>query len=363
VKRSHHSKVTDTTIARYSSRETTHIHTPPFLRTQNLRMAFVSTGAMKYPYRVDYNDHFETPIVAYEHILPLLDAVQKPLKNSKTSTSSSAGRHNHIIYDPYYCNGRTKQLMQSFGFENVVHEKRDFYLDIEKNQVPRHDTFVTNPPYSTDHKERCVRYAVDQLRTDEERAFFILMPNYVAVRNHFRASILANNGSENETDDPRDILYVVPPTPYEYEHPEGTGKDFPPFASIWFCGIPSGKVDAAKQMFRNVHGEHSVGISHLGDAQSSNSPRLVSTLQELRALGAVPTLKRKNLKQRLKAKRQSASIPVPYKPTDADAKVHAPKKSGQHDQLRKEKEVEADQTRKKKSRHRDETGARKKKRF
>jgi len=261
--------------------------------------------------------------------------------------------------------------MQSFGFENVVHEKRDFYLDMEKNEVPRHDTFVTNPPYSTDHKERCVRYAVDQLRTDEERAFFILMPNYVAVRNHFRASIQANNGhgngnsngNSNGTDDPRDILYVVPPTPYEYEHPKGTGKDLPPFASIWFCGIPSGKVDEAKEKFRNVHGEHSVGISHMGDAQSNNSPRLVSTLQELRALGAVPTLKRKNLKQRLKAKRQSAStgITAIYKPADTtDAKVHVPKKSCQHDQSRKE--VEANQKRKK-SRHRDETGTRKKKRF
>ena len=319
----------------------------------------------QYPYRVDYNDHFETPRVAYEHILPLLDAVQHPSNNRKsskektTNTTSSSARRNHIIYDPYYCNGRTKQLMQSFGFEKIVHEKRDFYGDIKENRVPRHETFITNPPYSSDHKERCVCFAVDQLRKkqkkqSEERAFFILMPNYVAVRNHFRAAIQSSNG----TDEPKDILYVVPPTPYEYEHPKGTGKDLPPFASIWFCGIPAGKVDAVKEAFRNVHGEHSVGIAQIGDPQSKNSPRLLSTLQELKALGAVPTLKRKNLKQRLKAKRKiEQSALAQAKPLEASI----PKESGQNNQA--QQEVEADQRGNKKSRYRDDTGARKKKRF
>jgi hypothetical protein len=29
---------------------------------------------------------------------------------------------------------------------------------------------------------------------------------------------------------------VLPPTSYEYRHPEGTGKDTPPFYSAWFLG-------------------------------------------------------------------------------------------------------------------------------
>jgi hypothetical protein len=315
--------------------------------------------SMTYPYSVDYNDHFETPRSAYEHILPLLDAVQQPVNNSRTSSrgkttgAPSCTRRNHIIYDPYYCNGRAKELMQAFGFEKVVHEKRDFYRDIKENSVPRHETFITNPPYSSDHKERCVSYAVDQLRRQpskgrEESAFFILMPNYVAVRNHFRAAIQASDG----TDEPKDILYVVPPNPYEYEHPKGTGKDLPPFASIWFCGIPVRKVDAVKEAFRNVHGEHSVGIAQIGDLRSNNSPRLVSTLQELKALGAVPTQKRKNLKQRLKAKRkleQSSCVQANPHHTSVPTTMTV--------------QMESVQKGNKKSRYRDNTGARKKKRF
>lgn len=80
---------------------------------------------MKYPYRTDYNDHFETPLEAYEHIVPLLDALHP-------------NRNEHIIYDPYYCNGQTKVLLSNLGFSKVKHEKRDFYQDIMMNNVPFH---------------------------------------------------------------------------------------------------------------------------------------------------------------------------------------------------------------------------------
>ena len=32
---------------------------------------------------------------------------------------------------------------------------------------------------------------------------------------------------------PQNPFYIVPKDPYEYQHPEGTGHDAPPFASIW----------------------------------------------------------------------------------------------------------------------------------
>eukprot|EP00429_Kryptoperidinium_foliaceum_P028735 CAMPEP_0176149746 /NCGR_PEP_ID=MMETSP0120_2-20121206/76417_1 /TAXON_ID=160619 /ORGANISM="Kryptoperidinium foliaceum, Strain CCMP 1326" /LENGTH=55 /DNA_ID=CAMNT_0017486567 /DNA_START=26 /DNA_END=190 /DNA_ORIENTATION=- len=37
----------------------------------------------KFEYPVDYNDHFETPLVAYEDILPLLDALSAKGANSR----------------------------------------------------------------------------------------------------------------------------------------------------------------------------------------------------------------------------------------------------------------------------------------
>jgi hypothetical protein len=71
------------------------------------------------------------------------------------------------------------------GFSNVVHECRDFYQDIENHTIPHHDTFVSNPPYSDQHKEKCLEFVMEQLHT-KDRPFFILMPNYVAAREYYR---------------------------------------------------------------------------------------------------------------------------------------------------------------------------------
>ena len=306
---------------------------------------------LSYPYKVDYNDHFETPLIAYTDILPMIDAVativeesnddrskkkkkkkkkrrhqqsntmdndqsdepnnQKIMINTDNSSSSSSSRHDHIIYDPYYCNGRTKRLLHNLGFTNVQHEKRDFYKDIINKTVPFFHTLVTNPPYSQDHKEKCVTFAVEKLRQPKggSTPFFILMPNYVACRNHFRTAIAKKNGKyssqDDNDDDPSDIMYVVPSIPYEYEHPEGTGKDVPPFASIWFCGIPIDKVDQVKDAFRRTHGKDSVGFPtsfSFTQRSKSNTPRLLSSLAELKKIKAVPTMKRPNPRQRRKIK-------------------------------------------------------------
>jgi len=54
--------------------------------------------------------------------------------------------------------------------------------------------------------------------------------------------------SQSQGPDPSDILYVV------------HGKEIPPFQSIWFCGVPVDKVEAAKEAFRKAHGPNSVGM-------------------------------------------------------------------------------------------------------
>lgn len=308
---------------------------------------------IKYPFRVDYNDHFETPRIAYEHILPLLDAVspfknnnsnkeETPVKKKKKRRRKSGDpienggkepciqctRKEHIIYDPYYCNGKMKETFHQFGFTNIQHEKRDFYKDIKNKTVPYFNTLVTNPPYSGNHKEKCMQFAIEHLRKsqnqegdsdvpnnhkkgdalndedqvwkNEHKPFFILMPNYVACRNHFRTSIM----TATSEGDPLDIFYIVPSIPYEYEHPEGTGKEIPPFSSIWYCGIPRYKVDDVKSAFRIAYGNESVGVTtgDTGKGQKSSSPRLLSSLAELKQLNAIPTQKRPNPKQRKKAK-------------------------------------------------------------
>ena len=316
--------------------------------------SFSKKGILLYPYEVDYNDHFETPLVAYQDILPLLDFIGSTMnRNKKKSTQK---RQDHIIYDPYYCNGRTKELLHSLGFTNVKHEKRDFYQDISNNQVPFHHSFITNPPYSSTHKERCLQYAVDNLRT-KSIPFFILMPNYVALKEYFRSTI-SNNNNKND-DDPFDIFYILPSIPYEYDHPEGTGHEVSPFASIWFCGIPTPFISKAKNAF----------IS----SKTKNNAKWASSLLELRQFKAIPTEKRKNPKQRKKKKQKlfdtihqnTTTTPLyPLTPQDNHKKKNNNnnnKKKNTTSTMKNEQKTKKKEM--KRSIHRDEFGVRKKKRF
>lgn len=59
------------------------------------------------------DDHCETSLEAYEHIKPLLLRVCKDLKKEASDLR---------LYDPYYCTGKTKKLLQQLGFNNIYNE-------------------------------------------------------------------------------------------------------------------------------------------------------------------------------------------------------------------------------------------------
>jgi len=258
-----------------------------------------------FPYQVEYKDHFESPVVAYKDIVPFIDWVASP----ETDTRSQ-----NIMYDPYYCAGRTKEILQSLGFSSVVHERRDFYEDIAHGRVPVHDTLVTNPPYSDHHKKKCLDFCLKQLR-EFGRPFFILMPNYVAARAYYRNRV--ENGGEE------DVVYFIPSRPYKYDHPEGTGKEISPFASIWYCGI-------GKDRIRNLKKE-----------SFSCQGKIAKTVEELRVLKVIPTQKRPNPRQRKKRKVRDTDF-IHQTATNKTCK---------------------NETSSKKSRYRDEKGFRTRKRF
>jgi len=167
-------------------------------------------------FTVDYNDHFETPSVAYQHLLPWLQAqadyLNKPLKDL-------------IVYDPYYCNGRMINLLYELGVTKVINENIDFYGAIKRNTIPEHDVLVTNPPYSGVHKTLLLEYLASA--ASKAKPFALLLPSYCTTKSYWKQYI--QNSSEK-------VFYLVPAIHYEYLHPEGTGKDIPPFHSAWFVG-------------------------------------------------------------------------------------------------------------------------------
>lgn len=81
----------------------------------------------RWNFPTDYNDHFETPSLAYSDILYIL----KQYATSIGKTLSSL-----VIFDPYYCLGNMKSVLQSLGAPLVINENQDFYQMIESNQVP-----------------------------------------------------------------------------------------------------------------------------------------------------------------------------------------------------------------------------------
>ena len=276
-----------------------------------------------YDYDVDYNDHFETPLQAYEDILPLLDSIA-PIRNQ------------HIVYDPYYCNGSTKVLLQKLGFSKVVHEKRDFYKDIANQKVPQHHTLVTNPPYSDDHKEKCLDYCVKGF-LKYNRPFFLLIPSYVASRSYYRRILGATL---------QDVAYVVPSEEYSYAHPEGTGHEESPFKSLWFCCIGKTTIEKVATKFNSMNG-----------------PQLIQSFDELEQKGVISMQNRKNPKQRKKLRKQLAAQSALGTMARSNNNETSSSSSSNNNKNPNNNPKEQPKKKKRNSKYRNKTGERTRKRF
>lgn len=100
-----------------------------------------------FPFLTEPDDHCESPLSAYEHIVPILKlACQSSSGINKSGTNAT-------IYDPYYCNGAVVRNLNQLGFPNVHNVKQDCYVAWQSPQqeLPSFDVLVTNPPYSGDH--------------------------------------------------------------------------------------------------------------------------------------------------------------------------------------------------------------------
>lgn len=153
-----------------------------------------------YPYPVDHDDHCESPLEAYQDIKHLLDL------HSRDVCQKTA--EEFVVYDPYFCEGSVVKRLTTVGYPNVYNRKEDFYQTIRLRAIPSHDVLLTNPPYSSDHMEKLVRFVVSN---NEGRPFCLLVPNYVYMKDYFQ-KIVGNNNSN--------IFFIVPKKRYLYTTPK-----------------------------------------------------------------------------------------------------------------------------------------------
>jgi hypothetical protein len=333
-----------------------------------------------FPYPVDYNDHFETPLQAYRDIQPMIDWLfSGDSRDDGRDTAASNRRPTTrmpVLYDPYYCHGKSKVMLESLGYENVVHERRDFYEDIRTNRVPRHDVLITNPPYSDDHKIRCLEHCCSRLvsspssdatgsspttKVARSVPFFVLVPAYVASKAYYR-SCLQKHGllEKSGSDIGGGVVYLVPNRAsggssssgkeggdaYQYEHPEGTGHLISPFASLWICGIGIDRARGVREWWttRNAHGKTKDSSS--SSTTGEGGVTLYCSLDELEEAGVITTERRPNPTQRRRKRKQLASAiePTSAPPAMAEAATDSRRAN-------------------KKSKYRDKSGTRQRKRF
>jgi hypothetical protein len=189
-------------------------------------------------FAVDYNDHFETPLVAYTDILPMLLTLAKALNKKPKEL---------VIYDPYYCQGGMVAMLAGMGFPKVINMNRDFYADVAMKRIPDYDILITNPPYSGEHKPKLLKYLLnstsrqsskDQLKGSncyKGKPFALLLPAYTATKSYWKEFVTdleckfeamkknVENEYENSSVSSRShkaVLYLLPPESYEYRHPE-----------------------------------------------------------------------------------------------------------------------------------------------
>lgn len=156
-----------------------------------------------------------------------------------------------------------------------MNENRDFYADVAAKQVPEFDVMVTNPPFSSDHKERLLQFLIDDPR---QRPFFLLLPSWVAQRSYWReflaalrhrsehrheinSSIRLADFQDTSTSDSLEkevgVFYWCPGGKYRFEHVDGfkaQGRAKAPFDAMWFVGVPKGP-NAAKKVRLKLQGE------------------------------------------------------------------------------------------------------------
>lgn len=109
-------------------------------------------------------DHAETPIEAYEDVVPVLDFLCTLLHRTRATLR---------IWDPFFCHGTMVQRLAELGFTSVTNENEDAYHVIAEKREPEHDVLLTNPPFRLS-TTLCLFFCVRVFRFLRQRQCFLL---------------------------------------------------------------------------------------------------------------------------------------------------------------------------------------------
>jgi hypothetical protein len=102
------------------------------------------------------DDDYETTEDIWAYILPFLS-------------------FDKVIYEPFYCSGRSKEILNNLGYKDVIHEDVDFFTNHDKYE---YDVIVSNPPFSIKKK------VFDKLR-EIDKPFIMISPVSILTKQFF----------------------------------------------------------------------------------------------------------------------------------------------------------------------------------
>jgi hypothetical protein len=186
---------------------------------------------IRHPFSGSEADDRETPLVAIEDLNPAL------LAAAGAKGISQLDLH---IYDPYYCRGAMNDHFISLGYnaERIHNDPVDCYNAQKNNSVPEFHVLVSNPPFSGDHIQRCLHYAVAS-----KKPWALLLPSNVMLRPWF--------AKETQS---QQIMFIAPHERYGFERHQSDlssealiattattesakmSEKHIPFVTMWFLG-------------------------------------------------------------------------------------------------------------------------------
>ena len=142
-------------------------------------------------------DDYETPCEAWKILLDRIE--DKTLR----------------IYEPFYCSGRSKRIVEGHGFPHVIHEQRCFF-----NNPPNpneYDIILSNPPYSNLPKIFCVLKELDKP--------WAMLIHLVSISNQY---------FQNAIRDSSKLQLIIPKKRIHFIR-EGEGTKRCNFDTAWVC--------------------------------------------------------------------------------------------------------------------------------